>query len=213
MLAYKETFVDDSTIAIWKIEENERELLEKFDLLRSKYEKEIEQFTSQKRKLEFLSVRALLKDLIGEANYICYNTDNKPSLLDNKLRISISHTNGYASIILHSQNIVGIDIEEKRDKIFRIKHKFLKYEELQNINSTNSRDHLLLHWSTKEAVYKMMNEPSIDFLEEIHIKPFPLAESGFIQAFETKTKNSIHFNLQYKIFNDFVLVWGSPKTI
>jgi phosphopantetheinyl transferase len=57
-------------------------------------------FSSNSRKLEFLSVRALLSELIGKDAKIVYNKNNKPFLKDGSRFISISHSHKLTAILL-----------------------------------------------------------------------------------------------------------------
>ena len=208
MLYHKEIFENGATIGIWKMEENVEDLLSFFSEKQSEYRTEISRFQYPKRKLEFLSVRLLLKEFTGSENGIYYNSDGTPSHVDDKFKISISHTNGYASLIMHPSANVGLDIEQKRDKVVRLKHKFLAPEELENIDKENELEHLLLHWSAKETMFKMMGERDVNFISDLHISPFFPFKEGRIYSFETKSKKQQRFSLDYKIHDDYVLVWG-----
>jgi len=209
MLYKKKTFDNGTTIGIWKIEEDEEALLSIFKEKQSEYRSEISRFQSAKRRLEFLSVRCLLKELTKNENAILYDKNGHPSLFDNNLKISISHTNGYAAVILHPHLNVGIDIEQKSDKIVRLKHRFLSVEELENSNREREVEYLLLCWSAKETLYKILNETDVDFISHLHISPFfPSKEGGVIHCYETKTAKKCEFLFDYEIEKDYVLVWG-----
>ncbi len=208
MLHHKEITKEGATIGIWKMEETIEELLSFFSKKQSEYNLEISRFQYPKRKQEFLSVRLLLKELTGVENSIHYDSNGNPSLVDNKFKISISHTNGYASVILHPSANVGLDIEQKRDKILHLKHKFLGQNELENLDTANELEHLLLHWSAKETMFKMMGETDVDFISHLHISPFSPLQEGAILGVETKSQKQQQFSLEYKIHNDYVLVWG-----
>jgi len=208
MLYHKEIFENGATIGIWKMEENVEDLLSLFSEKQSEYRAEISRFQYPKRKLEFLSVRLLLKEFTGDENGIHYNSNGIPSHVDGKFKISISHTNGYAALIMHPSANVGLDIEQKRDKIVRLKHKFLAPEELENIDKENELEHLLLHWSAKETMFKMIGEEDVNFISHLHISPFFPFKEGTIDSFETKSKKQQRFSLNYKVHDDYVLVWG-----
>jgi phosphopantetheinyl transferase len=211
MLNHKEITKEGAIIGIWKMEETTEELLSFFSGKKSEYSAEITRFRYPKRKQEFLSVRLLLKELTGTENRIFYNPDGSPSLVDNNLKISISHTNGYASVILHPSANVGLDIEQKRDKILHLKHKFLGQKELENLDTSCELEHLLLHWSAKETMFKMMGETDVDFISHLHISPFLPSREGTIHSLETKSQKQQRFSLDYKIHDDYVLVWGVEK--
>ena len=80
-------------------------------LLDSEEKKRYKGFRSNSRKLEFLSVRALLSELIGKEARILYNKNNKPFLNDGSRFISISHSHKLTAILLSTNEKVGIDLE------------------------------------------------------------------------------------------------------
>ncbi|MBR4840524.1 MAG: 4'-phosphopantetheinyl transferase superfamily protein [Paludibacteraceae bacterium] len=208
MLFSKEHFDDDSILALWKMDESEEELLSYFDIRQAEYREYIGKFPFKKRRQEFLTSRVMLKVLLDCENEICHDEDGKPSIEGNPMKISISHTNGYLAMLLHSHAIVGIDIEQKREKIFRVKNRFLSTDEIAHTSHKNEMDHLLLQWSAKESMFKMMNQRDIDFQQDLHIEPFILEDSGIFYGNESKTEEKIRFELYYRIYEDFVMVWG-----
>jgi len=80
-----------SILGVWKIEEDLNTLLE-LVLLDNDEKKKYKGFSSSSRNLNFLSVRALLSELIGSDTKIVYNKNNKPFLNDGSRFISISHS-------------------------------------------------------------------------------------------------------------------------
>ena len=88
-----------SVLGVWKIEEDLTTLSE-LVILDNEEKKKIKTFSSTSRKLEFLSVRALLAELLGSEAKIVYNKNNKPFLKDGSRFISISHSHKLTSILL-----------------------------------------------------------------------------------------------------------------
>ena len=70
----------------------------------------VRRFSAAHRRLEWLSVRAALKQMLHNPPVIAYYPSGKPYLKDSPLHISISHTKGYVAVII-GQAGVGIDIE------------------------------------------------------------------------------------------------------
>ena len=116
MLQSIETLEDGSIIGFWLIEETEDELItllgNRSDLLDA-----MASFSSEKRRLEFVATRVLLKNMLKEEKTIAYTPDGYPFLTDNSYNISISHTGKNVGIILNKYRKVGIDIEKISDKI------------------------------------------------------------------------------------------------
>jgi len=79
--------------------------------------------------------------------------------------------------------------------------------ELASIDQTQEALHILLYWSAKETLFKLMPEEAIDFKEHLHISPFVPTEKESFEANETRSQNKQHFTIQYKVFEDFVLTW------
>jgi phosphopantetheinyl transferase len=75
----------------------------------------------ENRKKEWLSVRLLLKELLGEEKEIEYDNAGKPFFRDRSFRISISHTVSYVAVILNPNRPVGIDVERITEQVSRIR--------------------------------------------------------------------------------------------
>jgi len=142
-------YLNEFTIlGVWKIEEDLKTLLGMVELDPDD-KKKYKEFTSTSRKLEFLSVRALLAELLGKEARIVYNKNNKPFLKDGSMFISISHSNKLTSILLSSNEKVGIDLEYMRTNINRIAFKFINRNEKVTRKQEDRRYHLYVHWCAK----------------------------------------------------------------
>ena len=191
---------------IWKMDESIEELLSLF----SNPEQQLGQMqhlTAQCRRLEWLSVRALLKNICGEEKLVEYFPSGMPYLSDNSFHISISHTRGYVAVILSSQKKVGIDIEQYGERILKLRTKFLSEQEIQTISSEKEIYHLLLHWSAKETMFKLLGEQDVEFKEHLLISPFHPEEKGTFTARELRTAEQQNFLIHYQTHPDFVITW------
>ncbi len=193
--------------AVWKMEESPDELLAMLPR-RTFYEEEAETFRSGQRRLEWLSTRVLLFAMLGEEKRISYNPDGKPYLPGERLSISISHTLGYAAVLIGRQGQrVGVDIEHFADRIRRISAKYMRPDELPAPYQGTDLWSLLLHWSAKEVMFKCMSTPEVDFREHLRIFPFEVAEQGFFLAEEYRTPLRLRFHIRYLLHPDFVFTW------
>lgn len=191
---------------IWKMDESPDELLALLPN-RTVYEEELQRFRTDHRKQEWLSVRVLLYQLLGEVKEISYEPSGKPYLKDRSFYISISHTKGYVAVILSAEKEVGIDIEQYGQRIHKVAHKFMREDEGANLYNDESTWALLLHWSAKEVMFKCMNTAEVDFREHLHIQPFQVNEQGTFSAQEYRTGRQRHFLIHYQVHPDFVLTW------
>lgn len=189
-------------LSIWKMDESIEDLLALFHEKRSLYERELREYRSNKRKLEYLSVRALLAQALGHDCVVSHDENGKPALPEeNHLHISVTHTQGYAAILVSPHREVGLDIEQFSDKIFRVKHKFLNGEEMNTIDSTD-KTQLLLGWCAKEAVYKLYEGLRPEYWEQVIIKKLDLHDGTM--SVEVEDRPSVC--LRFRMFPDFVMV-------
>lgn len=157
---------DNCSLIIWEVNEDEQFFLSKF-ILTDEESKILEFKKNTLKKIEFLSIRYLLRLLKINSNDLYYTKLGAPKL-KSKTNISISHCMGYSSILV-SDDICGVDIETFRNKIFKIKDRFVNDDDIKNIDSSSVND-LTIVWSLKESVFKAENIPGLNFKEQIFIK-------------------------------------------
>jgi 4'-phosphopantetheinyl transferase len=195
-----------SILGVWKIEEDLNTLLE-LVVLDNDEKKKYKGFSSNSRKLEFLSVRALLSELIGKEAKIVYNKNNKPFLKDGSRFISISHSHKLTSILLSTNEKVGIDLEFMSTNIAAIAFKFLNRKEKVTKEQEDRKYHLYIHWCAKEALYKICDKEGISIRKNITIEPFKLKESGEIRGHVHTDKINETFDLYYSKYDNYAIVW------
>ena len=159
------------------------------------------------RQREWLTVRTLLKKMLGEEKQISYTTTGKPYLADSSYHISISHTKAYVALALDENYPVAVDIEQISSRVEKIRSRFMSETEEQHLSKTQPLIHLLLHWSAKEALYKYMDENDIDFQLQLHIHPFEplIGEWKEFTAHETRTERQQNFVIRYLVEKEYVL--------
>jgi 4'-phosphopantetheinyl transferase len=200
-------YLNESTIlGVWKIEEDLSTLF-KSVVLDNGDKKKYRGFASTSRKLEFLSVRALLAELIGPEARIVYNRSNKPFLKDGSKFISITHSNKLTAILLSENERVGIDLEYMSGNIGAIAFKFLNKKEKVSKVPEKRKYHLYLHWCAKEALYKICDKEGINFKKNITIEPFDVKESGEIKGLVLTDKINESFDLFYTRYDNYSIVW------
>jgi len=227
--------VPSPIIGIWEIVESWQDMLELFNN-KALYADEVLKIKSDHRKCEWLAVRLLIKYLTEAETPVCYKENGSPFLSDNQYHISISHTKGYAAIILSQYPHPGIDIEYRSDRAWKLRSKFLNVDELALIDLIHSRFRLenepfrqqtillstnqtapnpsplqtalaTLCWCSKETAFKALQESEIDFINHLHIEPFIISEKGILLLKETKTKKQTTFQIHYQLSNDYIITW------
>jgi len=195
-----------SILGVWKIEED-LDTLRDLVVLDSDEKKKYKGFSSNSRKLEFLSVRALLSELIGKEARIAYNKNNKPFLKDGTRFISISHSHKLTAILLSTNEKVGIDLEFMSSNIAAFAFKFLNRKEKVTRELDNRKYHLYIHWCAKEALYKICDKEGISIRKNITIEPFNVKESGEIRGQVRTDKINESFDLYYSKYDNYSIVW------
>lgn len=196
-------------LGVWKIEESSDELLSML-CQTSAYLPFLQKIKTEKRRREWLATRVLLKELMGQELLIAYHDDGAPYLPDSPLSLSISHTDGYAAVLLQEQPAAGIDIEYRSDRVVKIRSRFMSAEEDASIDADHEAEHLLIYWCAKEALFKMIRQQDVDFIDHLHIVPFAYAASGQVNAYETCSLQPASYALSYEVAPDFVLVYSIP---
>jgi phosphopantetheinyl transferase len=199
-------------LGVWKIEEDLSTLLD-LVMLDAEEKKKYKGFRSNSRKLEFLSVRALLAELLGKEASIVYNKNNKPFLKDGSHFISISHSHRLTAILLSTNEKVGIDLEYMSSNIAAFSFKYMNRKEKVTKDPELRKYHLYIHWCAKEALYKICDKEGISIRNNITIEPFELQESGEIKGKVHTEKIKESFDLFYSRYDNYSIVWTKKKII
>lgn len=206
MSLYRTYKKGDFVVGVWKVEETLEQLQSMLHF--SLYASDIQHFKSEKRKLEWLAVRVLLKELVGEEKRIAYLPSGKPYLADGSSCVSFSHTQGYVAVAMHPSKEVGVDIEQYGTRVQRLAVRFVREDEMSSVEAGDEIYALLLHWSAKETMFKMMSQSDVDFLDHLHILPFKPSESGEMKAHEYRTEKRQSFHICYDTHPDYVLTFA-----
>ena len=199
---------EGSKIGLWEITEDYETLFQKTylnddDIIR------LNTFKSLNRKIESLSVRALLQQMTRpDARIVYHQQTRKPYLDDNSYNISVTHSNKYTAILLSKEKQVGIDIEYMSHKIERVAHKFINEKEVITKDPLLRHTHLYIHWCAKEALYKICDKEDINFHKNLIIKPFELEKiQGNITGIVKNDSRHEEYLMYYIIYNNYVLVY------
>lgn len=174
-----------------------------------------------RRQKETAAVYALLHAMTGRRDLVIgHNADGKPTL-DGYI-ISVSHTIGYASIIMSKTRNVAVDVEYRNNRVFRIVDKFLTKQETALLNGllqtedttlktiaslTESHDAqtaLLLCWCAKETIYKYFSEEKLMF-DEMQICLEEFGQEGTF--YSTNIRQDIKKTIKYMQNEEFVLTY------
>ena len=126
-------------------------------------------FSSEARRRERLSWRALLYDFLGERVEIEYE-DGAPIVVGQDIHIGVSHTKDMVAVVV-SDNPCAVDIERCDRDVKRISDRFFTEEE-QSLATDNLAQ--LVVWCARECYYKLKRDKKIDILNDIRVTALDL---------------------------------------
>lgn len=196
------------SLGLWQMDESPEQLFDLYPHLLPYRSSLDDKYKNDGRKLEFLTIRALMyemlrvngasKGLLSHAGDFTHNGQGKP--LFRGYHVSISHTKGYAALILSKKSEVAVDIEFMSDRVERIASKFLRKDE-----RADSLDSKLVHWCAKETVFKLFSEENLLF-EEMRVKPFDTMSDWACDVENLKSGKTAR--VDFELAMDFVLTYS-----
>lgn len=156
-LFLNEEIFPDVRLGIWAISESSDDFWTLSPYVENSRSEFNALYKSEQRKCEVLAVRLLIKEIIGDNVQLLHQDNGKP-YLSSGMNISISHTRGFAVIIVSHSKQVSVDIEYFSNRIERIRSKFMRDDE-----NASSQVKLLMHWCAKETMYKLFPEDNLTF--------------------------------------------------
>jgi 4'-phosphopantetheinyl transferase len=193
-------------LALWKIEESEQRLLNELHGM----EEIPAAITYPQKRLEHVAGRVVAKELMALFNYsyegIWKNEFGKPFLKNCPMHISLSHSFPYIAGVIDAKKIVGIDIEQVKQKLASIASRIFHADEIKNAG--NNLTKLCIYWCAKEALIKLYGKKDLVLKEELFVEPFELKTTGSITAQINRKQHENSYTLQYLVEEDFVLVYN-----
>ena len=151
--------------------------------------------TSEQR----IASRVLLSEMMKAPIDLVKDEHGKPHLPNDNRHVSISHTVGYASVMIGDQ--AAVDVQEFRPKIVKMADRFLDANE-RNMAPDVERTTLL--WAAKEVLYKYNGKPGLDFRDPITIHEI---HPSYLESSFTYEGKIHHLELGWKMLDGAALVW------
>ena len=197
------------SLGLWQIDETTKDFYERSARL-AQYEPLLDKrYKHDGRKLEFLAVRALLHSMlamggcseaqIDRMGEITHNQAGKPLLRG--YHISVSHTQGFAAVILSKSREVAVDVEYFSDRVRRVAAKFMRKDE-----KAPDLDSLLVHWCSKETVYKLFSDENLQF-GEMRVEPFDAMADWSCEVENLRVKKKV--TVDFELTMEFVLTYSA----
>lgn len=208
MPLYKEIILkENAKLYLWKITEDSGELHRAVKLNTSSQNR-VDSMKSVSHQKGFLAVRMLLQH-IGYTDFdLYYDAFGKPHLTDGKC-ISISHSHTFSAIAISDQPI-GLDVEQVKEKILKIASRFMDVSHLENLSEIEKRIKATVIWGIKESIFKIKNIEGISFRNHIFEEDFSFEDkkASAILKHENKEEN---FDILFDSLEDYIFVCAFEK--
>ena len=185
---------------LWRIDEFEEIMDPNNELNSEDYQILLKRKANHLRR-QFLASRKLI-GLINPDLRISYK-ENIPILSDNR-NISISHSDEIVTVLISKENGIGVDVEKINNKVHSVASKFLSSNDIRFFGKAPSTRQLIRAWTAKEAVYKALRKPGINFSDNIILDKFndkaKSANAKFISSDQETT-----FKLYFYDLDDYCL--------
>jgi 4'-phosphopantetheinyl transferase len=200
----------DRAWALWRIEEEEGDLAKEVN----EHEQISETFTNPMKRLEWLAGRVLTKEVMKalQLNFQGITKDEfgKPFPRASSFQLSLSHSFPYVAVLMDRYFPAGIDLEQPKDKLFRIASRIHHQEELKDAG-TDLVKHCI-YWCAKESLIKWYGKKDLIFAEHMFIGPFERKHEGDIHGKIIAAGKETMIPLHYIVYPNFVVVFtNSPR--
>ena len=169
---FQQLHIADTHVYTWQLTETVAQLRVGLTLSQGEQER-LTTLHSEKKQREFLAIRYLLREAQLPTTALYYTSEGKPQLEGQY--ISITHSHNFVMIAL-SPHPVGIDIERCTPRILRLAPRFTPWQAPSDMDELTQIQAYTQLWTIKEALYKIADQPSVRFYEDLQIPHFkPLA--------------------------------------
>ena len=165
---FQQLHIADTHVYTWQLTETVAQLRAGLTLSQGEEER-LTTIHSQKKQREFLAIRHLLQQAQLPTIVLYYTSEGKPQLKGQY--ISITHSHNFVMIAL-SPRPIGIDIERCTPRIFRLAPRFPPWQAPPNMDELTQIQAYTQLWTIKEALYKIADQPSVRFYEDLQVPHF-----------------------------------------
>ncbi len=162
------------------------------------------------RKIQSVASRVLVKYLLQQWDTAYWgigkNVEGQPWLVNTNYYVSVSHTEHYASAIIHKHTHVGIDMEPLKEKLRYVMPRILTPDEWQAAQTDIEK--LGVYWCAKEALYKLHGRRQLSFREHIHLKDFEMQKNGTLFGRISTDEYQQGYRIFYQKIHTFILAYS-----
>lgn len=157
---------------------------------------------SERRQREILTTYCLLEAMTGRDDLEISHAKSGKPIIDG-LEVSLSHTKGWAAMIVSGDRAVGVDIEYFSDRVNKVAGRFIRPDE-----QSDKLSYRLINWSAKETVYKLLHDEHLMYFD-MRLGKLSDDNSGEVAVEDLKCGGSVA--VRYVLNGDYVLTWAVSK--
>ena len=195
-----EEISSDVRLGLWKMDEKSEDDFLCIEGMADIIPDIVSKYRSESRRREKLSVYALLFTMTGDGSLQIHHEESGKPFVDG-WKISVSHTKGYATLILSRNTNVAVDIEYMSDRVERIVERFIRPDEPMN----GQKQHLI-NWSAKETMYKYFSEEDLQYFD-MRVHAFEDNEEGTLVVDDLKRTKTLE--VRYKVTKEYVITYSA----
>lgn len=203
---FQQLHIADIHVYTWQLTETVAQLSAGLTLSQGEEER-LTTIHSQKKQREFLVIRHLLQQAQLPTTALYYTPEGKPQLEGQY--ISITHSQDFVMIAL-SPRPIGIDIERCTPRILRLAPRFTPWQAPPDMDELTQIQAYTQLWTIKEALYKIADQPSVRFYEDLQIPHFQ-ALASHQQALITYTEGDKVYEVQSFFWQGYIWSMTSEK--
>jgi phosphopantetheinyl transferase len=209
MPLHKVVYLQPNTkLYLWKISEDYNTLFREVRLKDSSLAR-LEGMKSESHQKGFLAVRMILQHLEYTDFDLIYDEFGKPHLKPQgcsikDLELSISHSHDFSAIVISEQK-VGLDLEQLKDKTLKIAPRFMDISHLENLSTEGKIKKATVIWGIKESIFKLKNEVGISFSDHISENPFTFDDKITTATLKFNNKEE-KFKISFDQEEDYIFV-------
>lgn len=192
--------------ALWRISETEEDL----SGLLNHREEVPSNISNPHKRLEWIAGRLLTQTLLEnfDLDYhgIVKDEFGKPYAQDHDIHLSLSHSYPFVGVVVDRKNLVGIDLEQPKEKLLRIAPRVLSQGELEDAGEDILKH--CIYWCAKEALIKIYGKKDLTLQKNLLIDPFSRELEGNIIGRIIVNEEERMIPLYYRIFRHFVVVFN-----
>lgn len=205
--------IPEVLLGSWHVQESEIFFLTRVKLYENEW-KRLSSISHPHKRLEYLSSRLCMKELLKIANHMrvesLNNANGQPYLSDHSHYISYTHSGDYSAVIASPLFEVGIDIESlTRKRNLNTRFLFLNEEEIASFDRDPSFERFILAWSAKETLYKIFGQRGISFKHNIHLQldDAEAVPNGIVTGIVHTPDTTRTYEIHFQFHPEFILTY------